>query len=934
MADKYLKNAVINLTARIEQLERELAEIKKNIDIKQAAKPKDPWPVKPQIVKAPPTGPAPPPLPVSPIAAPDSVKPAKSELLAALMKDQVSEKASKIEESAPTSPISYKAPPQPSVSPEKTNSPLELIIGRQLVAWVGAIIILFGVGYFVKYAYDQGWIAQIQPIIRCSLAAAFGFALIGTGEYVLRKLGRLGATGLFSAGIGTLYLTAYSAFRLDLVAELGGLILLAIVALIGFALTWRVKAIAIGVLSVLGGYFSPFFLGGLTSTTIALPLYLTMLIGVSLGLSAFSPRPFRVMRYVSLISHAIVALIWLIASASNAWQIGLTFITGWWVMITGELIYAAIRRQSSNANAITSLLTSAWFVTIGCWILYIYVPTGNDWVALFTVSIGAVAGAAAAQFGPGLETLKRPPTNSIEKLAIALWLQAGVLLAVAIAMQFRGYGMTVGWLSVALASVELSRRLQSRGVGVFGLVVGVLAVVKLVTFDWNNPSMSASVINAGSFEITKRSILAFGAIVCVFIAGLRLDDPKRESKGITALTLLILATLGWMAVCMEVAEDFYQTIGWAVGSVLLLLGGQLGLRQRYVSMGALLVAAAAVKWVLLDVFEIRFESRWDPSAIILLLNLQMIVAMMIILIGWWATKALSNREFNKALELDSPEKASMPWWYVVESWQLSLAAIACFLLIALSFEVDRVIWIFERSGSVSLRLLWEPPLFRSLWITLLWGVGGIIITFVSKYASWQKLSQISAGIVLLSAIAWITVDTIGWRIANGPIAAQPIFNLQFGIGVGLLALLITLVRLNKKTIDDGEQVNDVRKAIRIFGLTLIGTILLWLGSLEIDRYFIESVSAKHTGLSVYWALFGIATILIGFLRSVAPVRYVGLALFGITVAKVFLVDMPEAQLDAIYRVVSAVIVGLLLLATSVAYAKFAPRLMKSTTDEK
>ena len=107
-----------------------------------------------------------------------------------------------------------------------------------------------------------------------------------------------------------------------------------------------------------------------------------------------SPRPFRAMRYVALSSHALVALLWLILAPSVVWEVALPFITGWWLMITSELIYAAMRRQSPIANAVASLLTSAWFVIIGCWILYSYVPAGSDWVALFTVSIGAVAAAA------------------------------------------------------------------------------------------------------------------------------------------------------------------------------------------------------------------------------------------------------------------------------------------------------------------------------------------------------------------------------------------------------------------------------------------------------------------------------------------------------------------------------------------------------------
>ena len=50
----------------------------------------------------------------------------------------------------------------------------------------------------------------------------------------------------------------------------------------------------------------------------------------------------------------------------------------------------------------------------------------------------------------------------------------------------------------------------------------------------------------------------------------------------------------------------------------------------------------------------------------------------------------------------------------------------------------------------------------------------------------------------------------------------------------------------------------------------------------------------------------------------------GLGLFAITVAKVLLID--QAEVDLKYRVLSAVTVGLLLIGSSVAYAKIAPRL--------
>ncbi|MEE8155995.1 MAG: DUF2339 domain-containing protein, partial [Phycisphaerales bacterium] len=589
MSDDDLKRAIEALTARVEQLERELAarsgkresegERSSKLEALRRVAAPPTRPTAPPPTPTPP--PPPPPAPPKPIARPPVTQP-------------LTQEPSSIPKARPARP---KAP----------RRPLELLIGRQVVAWAGTIVVLIAVGLALKLAYDEGLLGRIPPMMRCLLAAGFGFLLIGAGEITLRRLGRLGAVGLFSAGIGTLYLTAYAAFRLNLVAELGGLLLLLVVAGVGFGLTWRTQSKTIGVLSVIGGYFSPLLLGGLASNAQWLPLYLTMLLGVSLLLSAVAPRPFRTVRYVALGAHGLIALIWLLASASGVWEIALPYLFGWWLMTTGEALDAAMRRQSPVGNAVVSLIATAWFVTIGSWILYRYIPAGPDWVAIFTLAIGALAAAIAAMFGPGLDTLRRDPADAMEKLALALWLEAGVLLATAIAMQFDGYGQTIGWLVVAVASVELARRLPSRGVGVFGLIIGGLALGRIVLFDWHATGMSATVFTIGTLDITKRSLLALLALACTFTAAVRLDDPKRETRAIMPMFLAVLGTLGWMAVCLEVGDDLYQTAGWLVGAAVLLAVTRLGLRPRYAAIGGWLVIAAALKWLLDDAFATRLE---------------------------------------------------------------------------------------------------------------------------------------------------------------------------------------------------------------------------------------------------------------------------------------------------------------------------------------
>ena len=132
--------------------------------------------------------------------------------------------------SAPPAPTEPHKPP----APRPAGTPLEVLIGERWMAWVGAVVVVVAVGFFVKLAYDLGWWARLTPSIKCLVAATFGFLLLAGGELALRKIGRAAAVSLFAAGLGTLYVTAYATFRFfDLLPQTGAFWLMAVVALLG-----------------------------------------------------------------------------------------------------------------------------------------------------------------------------------------------------------------------------------------------------------------------------------------------------------------------------------------------------------------------------------------------------------------------------------------------------------------------------------------------------------------------------------------------------------------------------------------------------------------------------------------------------------------------------------------------------------------------------
>jgi hypothetical protein len=76
---------------------------------------------------------------------------------------------------------------------------------------------------------------------------------------------------------------------------------------------------------------------------------------------------------------------------------------------------------------------------------------------------------------------------------------------------------------------------------------------------------------------------------------------------------------------------------------------------------------------------------------------------------------------------------------------------------------------------------------------------------------------------------------------------------------------------------------------------------------------------SQLALSAFWAALGFGGLVAGLVRDRRPLRLGGLALLGLAVAKVFVVDL--AALASLWRVASFLVLGLLLLAGAFAYQR-------------
>lgn len=106
-----------------------------------------------------------------------------------------------------------------------------------------------------------------------------------------------------------------------------------------------------------------------------------------------------------------------------------------------------------------------------------------------------------------------------------------------------------------------------------------------------------------------------------------------------------------------------------------------------------------------------------------------------------------------------------------------------------------------------------------------------------------------------------------------------------------------------------------------FALVFYGTVL-WLLSSELIHWmdYAGSTQSYKLGLSILWGTYSLSLIIIGIIRKYKQLRIGAMALFAITLGKLFFYDI--SHLNTIAKTIVFVVLGVLLLVISFLYNKY------------
>ena len=759
-------------------------------------------------------------------------------------------------------------PPLPPAPPPATPFNWEAFMGVKLFAWLGGFALFLGVVFMVKYSFENN---LITPLGRIVIGGTVGLALVATGWWLARGRYRVTAQSLCATGIVILYADLFAAHSFyALISLTTAFFAMSAITLFSFLLAVNLSAQVIVVLGLLGGFLTPALLPSGADNAPVLFLYIALL---DLGLAAVALRQrWHYLVLLAAIGTAMSQLGWVV-QFFDATKGGRAF----WIFLGFEALFLAIyflglirlQRTRSNGQALKAGTQET---------------TAEGW----TTAAAVVAGVTALGFSFWLSAIPTLARQPLFFFGFTFLADAGLLALPVIGRAHRGIALGAGGLTFILVAEWIGLFAQHAPLGVALVAIVIFALLHAAT-------VPASAWRPGVLPLT-----AAGTVTPFLLLALLIEQVAVWNPTPVFVVALLLAGILLAAAILKRAD-------WL--SLSALLGaGLVELTWQAVRFSNEQAIPTLVCYGLFLIFFVAFpfcsaekEKGWSWAMSALAQTLQF----------WIIYRAVTLAFPNESMGL-LPAIFVLPGaigvWALLKLYRANPAS-----------GDSRLAW---QGGALLLFVSLIFPLqFEREWITLGWALEGLALLWLFHRVPHRGL-RLVAVVLLCAAFVRLALNPAVFEYHKR--SASRIWNWYlYAYGVTGFCLFA-----GARVFGMPRQTSAERAAPPF--LSSLGVVLVFLLlNIEIADYFSVGPTltfsfsgnfARDMTYSIAWALFALGLILVGMRIKQRAARYAGVALLGITLAKLFLHDLSD--LDELYRIGAFVGVALILIAASFIYQRF------------
>ena len=783
------------------------------------------------------------------------------------------------------------------------------LLGGNTIVRMGVLVLFVGLAFLAKYAIDN---AMLPPELRLAAIGVAGIGLFVFGwKLRTRQPGRLAyALTLQGAGVGVLYLTVFAAFRLYQFLPAGSaFVVLGLVCAFSTAIALLQNAMPMAFIGFAGAFAAPILLSTGQGDHVGLFSYY-LLLGVAIVSIAWL-RAWRALNLLGFFATFGVATLWgvlkyrpeqldstepfLIAffllylaasllyatrhSLAPKQAVDATLIFG--VPLAAFGLQAGLVREVEFATAFSSLAVGALYLALGGWAL----KRKDD-------GVGQWLGECFAALGLGFVTLAVPLALDARWTA-AVWAAEGAAVYWMGQRQDRWLARLAGLALQAFAALSFLRSFDQVQASNWPFAnpafigAALLAASALVIAHWSRAAAhTGSTPWARQFVDLEQKLspLLFwvGFLWSQFALGHEIERYEPTAEGV------------WEHVFNRVLRVYLEMLVW-LGSAWLIHRLALPTRARPWAVAAtpsLLSLPIMLLAALYGVLELRhvFES-W----------------------GWlvWPLALVLHFATLKKLDAMVPQR----WWSWVHSGGVWLAVLL--------------------AGNLLVWAVQQADLRHTAWASVIYLVAGVLVLLcLTLRALYEADSPLRLRWPLdrfAMAYLWRAALPLVFAVALGALAVAlhsdgdarplpylPLLNptdITVALALGACALWLTRVRRSDLAVP--QSVMDARWTLLLAALAFIAINTVWLraahhlGGVPWRADSLYASFLVQAGYSILWTLLALGLMVLAHRREVRTVWMGGAALLGLTVAKLFLVDLSNR--GGSERIVVFIAVGVLML---------------------
>jgi len=498
------------------------------------------------------------------------------------------------------------------------STEFEVHVGQKWLLALGILTMVFGVGYFLKYSFERGWVG---PEGRVAMAYLWGILFLVAGDRFSKRYERFGLS-LIGGGIAVLYFSAFAAFQIyHLFGQTVSFSIMVIITVLACVLAIRYDTKWLAVLGLVGGFLTPMLLTTGQDNQIALMTYMTILNFGLLGIAFY--KRWDLLNILGFIFTYFLFTTWYqnYYEAVKFWPT-ILFLNVFFSFYSFVPFMYQIRVGGHSDEKELVLMSVNSLLAFGYGYVMIRDLYGLAWVSIITVFYaGVFLSLATYLYQKGKHALD---------VFIVMLAKAMLFLIITVPVLFSKHWVTIFWSAQSLTMVWMATRLGRRSLMIGGYALLLVTAFKFLLYDYwlvfHMDIMGGFMIRTGyTYLITERYLTTILLIVMTSAAGQLVKKASPEvhllERGDSPYLSLVLGIVTFIALTIETSAFFYDyllparfaaiSVLWTLFSVILML---LGFRKnnavlRKVSFGLFLI-------VVLKVFLFDMSNFSTPYRII------------------------------------------------------------------------------------------------------------------------------------------------------------------------------------------------------------------------------------------------------------------------------------------------------------------------------